>query len=64
MATRKVFIDETKNEISFHLGDDKRLNLKIEYAECCDIDHNIVLSETDTETFIMDLYRLKKQIPK
>jgi hypothetical protein len=66
MATRKIFIDENGHKIMFELKDNHlcisieigKNNLEIKEGDELLID----LSAEDSKDFIMDLYRIKKQI--
>jgi hypothetical protein len=62
MATRKVFIDSAGHKITPYLESDKTLAIEVQTGD--DPKIFIQLSKEDSEEFIMDLYRLKKQIPK
>lgn len=64
MATRKVFIDESGIEIIASLKEQKLVLTLSLPDNAVKKDYEIVLSAEDTIEFIMDLYRLKKQIVK
>lgn len=66
MATKKVFIDENEHKIMFEL-DDNHLCIDIEInknnLETNDGNKILIdLSAEDSKDFIMELYRIKKQI--
>lgn len=62
MATKKVFIDESGIEIIASLKEQKLVLTLPSPDNTVKNGYEIVLSAEDTIEFIMDLYRLKKQI--